>query len=219
MRTHPRGISPGRALILAAYALALSALIGCSAMLPHTRVILEPTSVEKLPEPRPWLFLHARPPGYMDYMVDLNTPDGRGAYLIVDRAVLGTYTNALDAFFHLSVRTSQGADQYAVVDFEKLRVNSRVTPSGQASGDRQVARLTLGVEHHITIYDTQWQELESIPVKASLQSDVTYSSAQEFTDRAGQLMSKLLAGLERRIFDWLMENDAEGKYIYHFERR
>lgn len=209
----------GRTVMLMATVMVIAALSSCALTLPRTRVILKPTALEALPEPRPWLFLKVMPQGNLDYMVELKTPDGKGAYMIVNKAITGAYVNALNAFFHLSVRTSKGADQYAMVDLDAMKLTNRIEGLEQAGNGRQRAHLVLRLEHKVTLYDNSWYEFESIPVDLTVESDVSYSDSQEFTERAGELMTELLVKLEQKLFAALVENDAQGKYIYHFEKR
>ena len=190
-------------------------LLSCALVRPTATVIQKPSMLRALPGERPWLFAHYQPHGYDEYMVEINTPGGGVAYLVVGPALRGSYDNALDAFFDLNRISTKGAGQIAVIDMDLLEFTSRVEELTTAAGGTGRARLTLGLRHTVRFDHPGGGAFEEIPVEVSAEEVIHYTTGSDFTDKAEALAAELFARLEHAVFDHLVKNDRPGKYVPH----
>jgi len=186
----------------------------CTLTRPTEMVILNPSTLEKLPEPRPWLFARYNPLTHREHIVELNTPSGV-AYLVIGPGLAATYNNALGAFFNLNQHTTKGAGQLAFTHFNMLRFESEARDLSPAASGLRRSRLRLGLSHYIRIVFPEGDLLEEIPVNVSLEGVFEYDGMEDFTAKAGLLAADMLQKLERELLDYLVENDYKGKYRYH----
>jgi len=186
----------------------------CTLTRPTEMVILNPSTLAKLPEPRPWLFVRYNPLIHREQIVELNTPSGV-AYLIIGPGLAATYDNALGAFFNINQHTTKGAGQMAFADFDMLRFESEAQDLGPDGSGVMRARLRLRLRHSIRIVFPEGGLVEEIPVDVSTEGIVGYYGQEDFIARAGVLAADMLQRLERDILDYLVGSDYKGKYRYH----
>jgi hypothetical protein len=168
-----------------------------------------------IPGERPWLFVRFLPSSYKDYIVELRTPDGKGAYLEVGPALSASYRNTLSAFFSVNYITTKGVGQLAFIDFDLMKFHSglEVLETSDRGGGR--ASLFLSLNSSVRLFYTDGSVLEEIPVEVSVQSVIKYYDTEDYLASAKDLAADLFIKLQADLFDYLVENDSKGKYIYH----
>lgn len=204
-------------LILAAAVIII--LSSCVLIKPRGRVILKPSALRPLPGDRPWLFVRYLPYSYRDYIVEIDTPGGGGAYLLVGPALSSTYSNALGAYFSVNYISTKGVGQMAFADFDLMEFRSSIEDLQTQGQDRRRVRLALSLSHFIRMFSQEGLVIEDIPLEVSVDGVIEYTDTEDFVKGAESLTADLLLMLEAQLFDHVHQKGREGIYVPYGSHR
>lgn len=185
----------------------------CALIKPRGTIILKPSALRKLPGDRPWLFVRYTPYSHREFIVEINTPDGAGAYLTMGSALSATYNNALGAYFSVNFISTKSVGQMAFADFDLLEFRSSLKDLGPSGNTKRRVRLTLGLNHFIRMLNREGGHLEDIPIDVTAADVIEYSGPEDFLEGAESLTADLFLRVEEQIFEHVMAGGREGRYV------